>query len=91
MRLLKYSDFILEEAGGVTGLFKLSREIRYNLERLIRDFKDPIADSLLELDRSQQEITYVNVSDDSKVTYVDMSRIKRFHDEVVKVENLPIL
>ena len=92
MRLLKYSDFILEEAGGVTGLFKLSREIRYNLERLIRDFKDPVADSLLELDRSQQEITYVNVSNDpNMVSYIDMSRIKRFHDEVVKVENLPTL
>ena len=47
MRLLKYFDFILEEAGGITGLFKLSKEIRYNLERLIRDFKDPIADALL--------------------------------------------
>lgn len=90
MRLLKYSDFILEEAGRVTGLFKLSREIRYNLERLIRDFKDPVADALLELDRSQQEITFVNVSDDSNmVSYIDMSRIKRFHDEFVKVKNLP--
>jgi hypothetical protein len=90
MRLLKYSDFILEEAGRVTGLFKLSREIRYNLERLIRDFKDPVANALLELDRSQQEITCVNLSNDSNmVSYIDMSRIKRFHDEFVKVKNLP--
>ena len=88
MRLLKYSDFILEEVGRVTGLFKLSREIRYNLEGLIRDFKDPVADALLELDRSQQEITYVNVSDDTnKVNYVDMSRIKRFHDEFLKIDH----
>jgi RNA polymerase sigma-70 factor (ECF subfamily) len=41
-------DFILEEAVGLTGLFKLSKEIRYNLKRVIRDFKDPIAQSLLE-------------------------------------------
>ena len=92
MRLLKYSDFILEEAGRVTGLFKLSREIRYNLENLIRIFKDPVADALLELDRSQQEITYVNVSNDpNMVSYIDMSRIKRFHDEVLKIKGLPTL
>lgn len=91
MRLLKYSDFILEESGRVTGLFKLSKEIRHNLEVLIRNFKDPVADALLELDRSQQEITYVNVSDNNKVTYVDMSRIKRFHDKVLKIKNLPTL
>ena len=92
MILLKYSDFILEEAGGLTGLFKLSKEIRYNLEKLIRDFNDPIADALLELDRSQQDITYVNLSNDSNmVSYIDMSRIKRFHDEVIKLKNLPTL
>ena len=88
MRLLKYSDFILEEAGGITGLFKLSKEIRYNLERLIRDFKDPIADALLELNGSQQEITYVNLSDDyNMITYVDMSRLNRFKDEFLKINN----
>lgn len=88
MRLLKYSDFILEEAGGVTGLFKLSKEVRYNLERLIRDFKDPIGDALLELNGSQQEITYVNLSDDpNMITYVDMSRLKRFKDEFLKINN----
>ena len=88
MRLLKYFDFILEEAGGITGLFKLSIEIRYNLERLIRDFKDPIANALLELNGSQQEITYVNLSDDSNmITYVDMSRLNRFKDEFLKINN----
>ena len=88
MILLKYSDFILEEAGRVTGLFKLSKDFRYKLEKLIRDFKDPIADALLKLDRSQQEVTYVNLSSDpNMVSYVDMSRIEKFC-ELVKSRTL---
>ena len=81
MKLLKYLEFITEEAG-IKGLFKLSREVKHKLEKIIDQFNDPIAESILDLDRSQQDITYINITDKKdKVSYLDVSRANYFFEK----------
>jgi len=78
MKIFNYLQFITEEAG-IKGLFKLSREVKYKLEKIIRDFNDPVADAILNLDRTQQDITYINLTDKvDKVSYLDVSRAEYF-------------
>ncbi len=81
MRIFNYLEFITEEAG-IKGLFKLSREVNHKLEKIIHQFNDPIANAILDLDRTQQDITYINLTDKSdKVSYLDVSRAKYFFEQ----------
>jgi len=81
MRIFNYLEFITEEAG-IKGLFKLSREVKHKLEKIIHQFNDPIANAILDLDRTQQDITYINLTDKSdKVSYLDVSRAKYFFEQ----------
>ena len=78
---MKSTEFITEEAG-IKGLFKLSREVKHKLEKIIHQFNDPIANAILDLDRTQQDITYINLTDKSdKVSYLDVSRAKYFFEQ----------
>jgi hypothetical protein len=81
MKLLKYLEFITEEAG-VKGLFKLSREVKHKLEKIIHQFNDPVANAILDLDRTQQDITYINLTDKpDKVSYLYVSRANYFFEK----------
>lgn len=81
MRIFNYLEFITEEAG-IKGLFKLSREVKHKLEKIIHQFNDPIANAILDLDRTQQDITYINLTDKTdKVSYLDVSRAKYFFEK----------
>lgn len=81
MRIFNYLEFITEEAG-IKGLLKLSREVKYKLEKIIHQFNDPIANAILDLDRTQQDITYINLTDKTdKVSYLDVSRAKYFFEQ----------
>jgi hypothetical protein len=82
MKLFKYLEFIVETKEKITGLFKLSRDIKYKLNILIDNFNDPIANAFLELDRSYQDMTYINVShEDNKILYIPMDKVKSFFDD----------
>jgi hypothetical protein len=81
MRIFNYLEFITEEAG-IKGLLKLSREVKHKLEKIIHQFNDPIANAILDLDRTQQDITYINLTDKTdKVSYLDVSRAKYFFEQ----------
>jgi len=81
MRIFNYLEFITEEAG-IKGLFKLSREVKHKLEKIIHQFNDPITNAILDLDRTQQDITYINLTDKTdKVSYLDVSRAKYFFEQ----------
>jgi hypothetical protein len=90
MKLFKYLEFIVESKEKLTGLFKLSRDFKYKLNILIDNFNDPIANALLELDRSHQDMTYIDVShEDNKIVYIPMDKVKSFFDDPSVKRYLP--
>ncbi len=81
MKVFNYSEFLLEEAGErLKGLFKLSREVKHKLNILIDNFDDLIGKALLELDRSEQEMTYINLHAEDKILYVPMDKVRSFFE-----------
>ena len=73
MRLLKYGDFlILEERSELKGEMRYSPEMRSKLDKI----GGKIADALLELERTEQEFTYVDLGErDNTVTFVEVDKV----------------
>jgi len=73
--IFKYSEFLLEERSELKGQMRYSPELRTKLSKM----NNKIADALLELENSEQEITYLDLGDrDNTIGCMEVDKVFDF-------------